>query len=126
PPACFRSRPAPGSALAVDVAVVPADATAVLVNVTATESTGPSYVTAWGGGARPLASFLNVDGPDQTRAATTISALNEGTFQLYSHAGDHLVVDVIGYFTGATAERSADGLFVPLTPSRRLDTRRIG
>jgi hypothetical protein len=102
------------------------DATAVLVNVTATESAGASYLTAWGAGVRPLASFLNLDGPGQTRAATTITGVTDGGFHLYSHAGEHLVVDLIGYFTGPTAAPDDDGLFVPLVPIRQLDTRDTG
>jgi len=118
-------RPAPQSAVTVELPddTVPADATAVLVNVTATESTGASHITAWPGGERPVASILNVDGPDQTRAATTIVGITDGTFQLYTHRGEQLVVDLIGYFTGRHSGWSKDGLFVPLNPTRQLDTR---
>ena len=122
------ARPLPGSTTRVGLysQSLPDDVTGVVVNVTATESTGPSYLTAWASGARPRASFLNLDGPGQTRAATIITGVADGGFNLYSHAGEHLVVDVIGYFTGPTAEPDAHGLFIPLAPTRRLDTREAG
>ena len=124
----LTERPQPRSITRVAVPPfdVPADAEAVLVNVTATESSAPSYVTAWAAGERPLASVLNVDAPGQTRAATTLVGLSDGAFQLYSHAGEQLVVDLIGYVTGASAAPTSDGLFVPLVPERRLDTRADG
>jgi len=48
------------------------------------------------------------------------------SMNVYSSAGGHLIVDVIGYFTGASAPANSDGLFVPMTPVRRLDTRQSG
>ena len=47
-----------------------------------------------------------------------------GTIQLFSEAGGHLIVDVVGYVTGnANALATPRGLFVPVTPSRLIDTR---
>jgi hypothetical protein len=122
------ARPTAGSTthVALPGESLPPDATAVLVNVTATDSAGASYVAAWGAGERPLASFLNLDGAGQTRAATTITAVADGGFHLYSHAGEHLLVDLIGYFTGPSAAPADEGLFVPLVPTRQLDTRDTG
>ena len=42
---------------------------------------------------------------------------------MYSQGGGHLVVDVAGWFTGATAPKSTDGLFLPSNPTRLLDSR---
>jgi LPXTG-site transpeptidase (sortase) family protein len=42
---------------------------------------------------------------------------------IYSYAGGHVVVDVFGWFTGNSAPESSDGLFVPVSPTRLLDTR---
>lgn len=124
----LTERPPAGATVPVAVphVAVPADATAVLVNVTATESTGASFVTAWSAGPRPLASILNLDAAGQTRAATSIVGVADGSFRLFTRGGDHLIVDLVGYFTGPGAEWSHDGMFVPLAPTRQLDTRSSG
>jgi hypothetical protein len=73
----------------------------------------------WGG-----TSTLNV-----ADAATTISALvplGAGRFQVRSQLGGHLVVDVTGWFTGPSADDVSTGLFVPLAPTRLVDTRATG
>lgn len=108
----------------VSAAGVPADAVAVVVNLTATV-TGTGYWTAYPvGQSRPTASNLNIDQPGQTRAGQAIVLLS-GTpaFNVYSQGGGHLVVDVAGWFTGATAAKSTDGLFLPSNPTRLLDSR---
>ncbi|MEZ5218702.1 MAG: hypothetical protein R2715_19440 [Ilumatobacteraceae bacterium] len=47
-----------------------------------------------------------------------------GSFQVFSSGGGHLIIDVVGSFTGSTAPDSTDGLFVPLaSPTRFADTR---
>ena len=43
--------------------------------------------------------------------------------ELYSTGTLDLLADVVGYFTDNTAADSATGLFVPITPTRALDTR---
>jgi hypothetical protein len=42
---------------------------------------------------------------------------------VFSQGGGHLIVDVAGYFTGAKAAVSTDGLFFPTNPTRLLDSR---
>jgi hypothetical protein len=44
-------------------------------------------------------------------------------FSLYTYQGAHLLVDVAGYITGPGSAVSEEGLFVPITPVRLLDTR---
>ncbi len=117
-------RLAPGSTLRVTAPMVPADATAVAVNLTTTGSTGPGYFTAFAAGAgRPDASVLNVDGAGQTRAAAAIVPVTGRAFDVFASNGGDLVVDITGYFTGPSAPASGDGLFVATHPSRVLDTR---
>src|SRR5690606_18666015 len=76
------------------------------------------------GSARPTASVLNVDRPNQTRAAAAIVPVAEGRFDVFTRNGNHVIVDVLGYFTGESADASTDGLFVPVDPFRLADTRR--
>ena len=50
----------------------------------------------------------------------------DGSVDVYSQSGGHLIVDVVGVFTGTGATVSSDGLFVPIEPTRFLDTRPSG
>jgi len=82
---------------------VPANATAVVLNVTAADSPGPdSYLTLWPTGAsRPLASNLNfVAG--QTVPNLVIARIGAGgKVSIYNNLGSTVVVaDVQGWFTG--------------------------
>ena len=108
----------------VSAAGVPADAVAVVVNITATV-TGTGFWTAYPiGQVRPNASNLNIDRPGETRAGQAIVLLSGApAFNVYSQGGGHLIVDVTGWFTGATAVSSTDGLFLPTNPTRLLDSR---
>ena len=118
-----------GGTQRVDVtAVVPASASAVVVNLTVTESNAAGFWTGFAaGGARPDSSSVNTDGPNQTRANQAI--LPVGTvgglrgIDVFASSGGHLVVDVAGYFTGDSDAKSTAGLFVPGAPYRTLDTR---
>ena len=103
-----------------------AGVSAVVLNVTATESMSSGYVTVWPTGVtpRPGTSNLNLVGTNQTIANQVIVPLGAGgRISLYSLAGTHLVADVAGYFTDDTAPLSSTGLFIPVTPNRLLDTR---
>ena len=47
-----------------------------------------------------------------------------GQFSVFSSGGGHVIVDLVGIYTGAGAPASTEGLFVPLaTPTRFVDTR---
>jgi hypothetical protein len=105
----------------------PADALAVIANVTAVETDGGRFVTAYPlGQSLPLASSLNY-GPGEIRASAVVAKLGAVPgmigFNLYTMAGAHLVVDILGYITGPSSPASTSGLFVPIAPQRMLDTR---
>jgi hypothetical protein len=104
---------------------VPAGTGAVVLNVTATNTTLPGFVTAWPAGQpRPLASNLNVEQSGQTIANLVMVPLSaDGKVALFSQSALDLVADLEGYVTGAGAPASTDGLFTPLVPVRVLDTR---
>jgi hypothetical protein len=116
---------APGGDLLVPLPPgVPSDATALAVNVTAVTPNRTGYFTAYPAGAsRPWSSVLNTDRDDQVRAATAIVPVDAGGLRIFSSSGGHVALDVVGWFTGASAPDSADGLFVPSAPARILDTR---
>ena len=119
------ARPAPASSVTVARPVgVPVDATAMAVSITTTESSGPGFFSAYpAGAARPDASVLNTTVADQTVAAAAIVPIDPAGLAVYTQNGDHVIVDVFGYFTGSSAAMSADGLFVAATPTRLIDSR---
>ena len=97
---------------------------AVVVNLTGTEAVGAGFVTAWGGGERPTASTLNLAGAgDENANLAVVPVAADGSIQLYSQRGVHLVGDAVGYFTDATAPPTTAGRFVAFNPSRLADTR---
>jgi predicted acyl esterase len=104
---------------------VPAGATAVVLNVTATGPSAAGFVTVYPTAAppntRPLASNLNFT-PGQTVANLVTVRIGTGdSVSLYNHTGStDLVADVVGYFSDGDA---TGGAFHPLSPSRVLDTR---
>ncbi len=103
---------------------IPADAVALAVNVTITESMGAGFVTEYPAGQQqPTSSILNVDGANQTRAVSGILPVSMAGMSLYVSGGGFVIVDVLGYFTGASAAASSDGLFTAYDPQRLLDTR---
>ena len=103
---------------------VPADAVAIAANITVDVARDTGFWTAWpAGAARPNSSMLNIERSGQTRSAMTIVPVTASGFDVFSLGGGHLIVDVVGYFTGSGAASSEDGLFVPMSPVRRLDTR---
>jgi hypothetical protein len=107
---------------------VPANGvSAVVLNVTATNPSASSYVTAWPDGAgRPLASNLNFVAGQPVPNRVIVPVGTNGKVDLYNFSGTvDLVVDVGGWFTDATAGGIGSG-FNPLTSARLLDTRTGG
>lgn len=111
-------------ALAGTAGVPPAGASAVVLNVTATEADGWGYVTVYPDGDVPVASNLNLERAGQTIANQVVVRLGgDGAVRLFTYGGTHLLADVVGWFTDDSAPASSEGLFVPVSPYRVLDTR---
>lgn len=104
---------------------VPNDATAVALNVTVTETAAPGFLTVWrAGDDRPQpASNVNYPQADYTVANSVITGAANGSVDVFALAKTHVIIDVLGYFTGESADESTDGLYVPLVPRRFHDTR---
>ena len=77
-----------------------ASASIEIMNVVATDSLGPGFLTVWPAGAnRPNASNLNVEQQGQTIANCTLTATGvDGGISIFTQAGAHLVVDAFGSF----------------------------
>lgn len=111
----------------VSTAGVPLSASAVVVNITAVIA-NPGFWSAFPDGQSfSGTSSLNLDAGGQTRAGQAIvNLVGTNRFKVYSDQGGHLLVDVVGYFTGTSeATASTDGLYIPSSPSRVFDTRQI-
>jgi Domain of unknown function (DUF5122) beta-propeller len=97
---------------------------AVVLNVTGDQASLDGFVTAWPTGAdRPVVSNLNLV-TGETRANLVIVPVGAGgRVSLFTSGGTELIADVAGWFTDPTAPDDSIGLFVPITPTRVLDTR---
>ncbi|MEP6295958.1 MAG: hypothetical protein ABJ382_01435 [Ilumatobacter sp.] len=80
--------------------LIPADASALSLNVTSIGATRQSFLTIWPGGDRPNSSSLNPSPgqPPVPNAVSTILSVDQ-TFDVYNDRGSvDLVVDVNGYY----------------------------
>ncbi len=122
---CTGKTLGPNGTLSVQVAGlggVPVGAEAAVVNVTATNTTSPGYLTIFPSGAAPTASNLNW-GRGATVANLVVAALNSsGGLTVYNPQGStDVVVDVLGYYAGGSG---AGSHFAPApSPARICDTR---
>jgi len=111
------------TAIVVDVsALVPDGTTAIAAYVSATNTAGPGFLTAYEcSSGRPQASAAN-HAAGETRGAVAITPIAaDGTFCLYTLAEADLLVDLQAAFVPATATALR---FDPLpTPTRLIDTR---
>jgi hypothetical protein len=112
----------PGGATAVVVAGttgVPRDATGVMLNLTATEEADDGYLTVFPCGFPiPPSSNLNYRAGRDVANQVVAGIGAGGQICITSFATSHVVVDVLGWFSP-----SAPAGYVPLPPSRVLDTR---
>lgn len=117
-------KPVSGQTVEVEVAGrggVPSTAgTIVVLNVTATEATGPGFVTVWGDGDRPGTSNLNAVRVGQTVPNLVIVQVGaDGKVRIYTQSGTHLIADVMTFFEGGAGVTTG-------TPVRVLETRPDG
>ena len=78
---------------------VPADANAVVLNITVTEPEAAGYVTAWPcGEPRPTASNLNYVAGQTTPNLAIVKLGDTGAVCLYTQSATHLVADVDGWY----------------------------
>lgn len=96
---------------------VPADAAAVVMNLTATGTEADGFVTSWPCGTdRPTASSLNFRNGSDRANLVLAKVGTSGTVCLFTSGTTHLIADVAGYFpAGAT--------YIPVAPDRLVDTR---
>ena len=116
-------------------AVDPADVTALVVNVTATQAAGQGFVQAFPAGRDDeigRTSTLNLT--DGATVANTVivpvGGAGPDAVSLFAELGPggstHVIADVTGYITAGTAPSSTSGRFVPVRPGRAFDSRALG
>lgn len=119
---------APGTTRAVDVAAalgVPAGSlSAVAVNVTSTRPAGNGYVVAYGAGALPATSTVNLVPGADVANRSVVPVVNGKITVGVQGSASHVIVDVVGWY--ATPGAATGALFTPVQPSRVLDTRSTG
>lgn len=123
-----------GSVTVVDVTpYVPSSASSIVINLTATQTTGAGFFTAFAYSepSRPaFLSSLNFTQRGATRAAAVIVPIStiggKRRIKIFTLTAAHVIVDVNGFFTGESSEDSEVGLFVAMDPERILDTRMPG
>jgi hypothetical protein len=101
---------------------IPASATGVVLNVTVTGTTAPSFLTVWPAGqARATVSNLNWKAGETRANLVNVSVGAGGQVSIYNGVGSaDVVVDEEGYFA---APSGTAGGYNALPPARLLDTR---
>lgn len=104
---------------------VPANASAVVLNMTAVEGSSPSYLTAFpAGGSRPTASNVNFPAHRNLPNRVIVQLSAGGAISIYNNLGNvDVVVDVDAYITDGTLPTDTGLLYYALAPFRVLDTR---
>ncbi len=99
---------------------VPAGADAVVLNVTATNTTAASHLTVWPAGEeRPTASSLNWPAGATVPNAVTVKVGSDGKVAVVNSKGTtDVIVDVVGYY-----DEGSGAAFHPLVPARIQDSR---
>jgi hypothetical protein len=102
------------------VGPVPADATAVVLNLTATDTASAGFVSAApAGGSLPLTSNLNFAAGETIANLATVGVGAGGAIVLFNGSSSaDLVADLVGYYTAEAGQG-----YTPVTPDRILDSR---
>ncbi len=119
------SKPADGGIVTFPVTIggVPSGATSVLLNLTVTQPSAPSFAAVFAsGGAVPATSNVNVVTNEDRPNLTFAPVGPDGQVSVFTYKSSHIVADVLGWF-------SPDGsgeLFKAVKPKRVIDTRPSG
>lgn len=102
---------------------VPSDATAVVMNVTAVDTSTASFLSVYPNGGAPGTSNLNWQAGETVANLVTVGVGTGGKVDFYNNVGNtDVLADLQGYYQPGAID-SGVGTFVPLTPSRICDTR---
>jgi Subtilase family len=119
-------KPANESVVVPSSSAVPAGVAALVLNVTATEAAVDGFLRAHATGTTPTSSTVNYSAGVDASNTVIVPVAADGTVSVYTNAAAHIVVDVTGYITGASAPAASTGLFVPVVTARAFDSRATG
>jgi hypothetical protein len=100
--------------------------TAVALNLTVTNPTAAGYLTAYPSGSTlPDSSNVNYAKGETVPDEVIVPVGLDGKIKIYnaSSGSADIIADVSGYFTSPTGSSVATSAFVPVPPTRVLDTR---
>jgi hypothetical protein len=103
---------------------IPADASAVVFNLTVTNPTSFGHIRAYPAGTTaPTTSNVNFSANETVPNMVTVPIGSNGKVSLLNTSAgtSNLIADISGYYIGG--KPTAIGAFVPVSPSRVLDTR---
>ena len=108
-----------------DSSVPSTGVSAVVMNVTVTNTTAASFLTIYPAGVqRPLASNLNWVAGQTVANLVEVAVGANGQVSAFNGAGStDVIFDVAGYVSIPTGTPGTDGLYNPVVPNRILDTR---
>ncbi|HEX5401124.1 MAG TPA: hypothetical protein VFX16_02340 [Pseudonocardiaceae bacterium] len=110
----------PNDSLNIGLPELPANATAVVLNVTATDTTASSFLTVWPfNKPMPTVSNLNFTRGQTVANLVTVPVGADDIVSVFNHVGNaDVVADLFGYYVPDNGSP-----YVPVTPSRVVDTR---
>ena len=105
--------------------VPPTGVGAVVLNLTATDVSAPSYLTAYPeGGTRASSSTLNPQAHLDLANRVIVPVGAGGMVDVFNNAGTlDIVVDVVGWFTDSSSPSATGAQYQGLLPARICDTR---
>jgi subtilisin family serine protease len=127
-----KARMGAGSSIGLQVTgrggVPSSGVSAVVFNVTATNTTAASFVTVWPDGvARPNASSLNLAAGWTGANSVTVGVGANGKVNFYNNAGStDMIADVVGFYaadSSVVAQHGLGGQYQPVVPERLFDSR---
>ncbi|HWG23774.1 S53 family peptidase, partial [Actinospica sp.] len=122
--------PITGNSLLTGSSVVPSSATAVVLNVTATQPTNGGNATVYPDGETlPLTSNLNWSPGNTVPNLVVVPLLSDGAVDITNNSPGtvHFIADLEGYFTTSTSVGSVtSSSYTPISPLRAMDTRSGG
>jgi hypothetical protein len=97
---------------------VPDTATAVIVNATATQTSGSGYLTVFPcGSSAPDTSNVNFPGGEDRANQAIVGLAGDGSLCVFASTATHVVIDVTGVFAGS------EGLGFAASVARLVDSR---
>ncbi|NNN20882.1 MAG: hypothetical protein HKL80_02610 [Acidimicrobiales bacterium] len=106
--------------------VIPSNATSVVMNITATNTTQPGYLTVYPtGSTRPVSSNLNFIAGETVPDLVEVGVGTNGDITIYNFMGStDVLVDIEGY-NAPTTTSTTTGQYIPIAPVRICDTRAV-